>query len=154
MDPLTALGLAAGVVQFVSFVSHLITKTKEIHASASGQTNEIATLETTYSNLQKLRSRLETSSRRDPKLEVVEDKTNFVRHVFAINDLSCACEGDCKRLLEIVGKLKTGAESRHRWQTFRVALKTVFKGNEIVELEQRLHHTQTTLTLHVCSLTP
>ncbi|TRX88400.1 hypothetical protein FHL15_010713 [Xylaria flabelliformis] len=153
MDPLTALGLAAGVVQFVSFASHLISRTKEIHGSASGQAKETLTLEKTYTTLQDLSLRLETSSKRNPKLEIVEKKTDFIKHVFAINDLSRTCESDCRRLLEIVSKLKAvEGESHRRWQTFKVALKTVWKGNEIIELENRLQHTQMTLTLHVCSL--
>ncbi|KAI0183829.1 hypothetical protein EV127DRAFT_312716, partial [Xylaria flabelliformis] len=153
MDPLTALGLAAGVVQFVSFASHLISRTKEIHGSASGQAKETLTIEKTYTTLQDLSLRLETSSKRDPKLEIVEKKTDFIKHVFAINDLSRTCESDCRRLLEIISKLKAvEGESHRRWQTFKVALKTVWKGNEIVELENRLQHTQMTLTLHVCSL--
>ncbi|KAI1736281.1 hypothetical protein F4680DRAFT_469161 [Xylaria scruposa] len=153
MDPLTALSLAASVVQFVSFASHLISKTKEIHGSASGQAKESLTLEKTYTTLQDLSLRLETSSKRDPKLEMVEGRTDFVKHVFAINDLSRTCESDCRKLLEIISKLKAvGGESHRRWQSFKVALKTVWKGNEIVELENKLQHTQMTLTLHVCSL--
>lgn len=153
MDPLTALGLAAAVVQFVGFASHLVSKIKEIQESATGQSKQAATLETIYTQLQHLNSRLELSSKRDPRLEVVQGSTDLVAHVFAINDLSRICEGDCQRLLDIVRKLQVGNDSRRRWQSFRVALKTIWKGSEITDLEQRLHSTQTTLTLHVCSLT-
>lgn len=153
MDPLTALGLAAGVVQFVSFASHLITKTKAVHDSSSGQTDEAATLETTYTRLHELSRNLEACSRRDPTLEIVEGNTDYVKNVLAIKDLSRSCDGDCQKLLKIVDKLKAGDNTHHRWQSFRVALRTVWKGNEIAELEQRLHHTQMTLTLLVCSQT-
>lgn len=153
MDPLTALGLAAGVVQFVSFAAHLISKTKAVHDSSSGQTDEVVTLEATYTRLQELSQNLETCSRPDPTLEIVEGNTDYVKNVLAIKDLSRNCEGDCQRLLKIVDKLKTSGDSHHRWQSFRVALRTVWKGNEIAELEQRLHHTQMTLTLLVCSQT-
>lgn len=154
MDPLTALGLAAGVVQFVSFAAHLVSRTKEIHESAAGKTKETATLESTYIKLQQMSVRLKESSKRDATLEIVEGSTEFVKHVFAINDLSRTCEGDCQRLLDIVGKLKAGGEGAHRRvQTLRVALKTAWKSSEIAELEERLHRTQTKLTIHVCSLT-
>lgn len=153
MDPLTALGLAAGVVQFVSFASHLITKTKEIHASSSGQTDETVTLETTYTRLHELSEKLETCSRPDPMLEIVEGDTDYVQNVLAIKDLSHSCEADCQKLLKVVEKLKPNGDSHRRWQTFRAALRTVCKGSEIAELEQRLHHTQMTLTLLVCSQT-
>lgn len=153
MDPLTALGLAAGVVQFVSFTSHLIMKTKEIHSSASGMTDEVFTLETIYTRLLELSQNLESCSKRDSTLEIAEGNTEYVKNVLAIKDLSRGCEDDCKRLLEKFDKLKTSVDSHRRWQTFRVAVRTVWKGNEIAELEQRLHRTQMTLTLLVCSQT-
>ncbi|KAL1850954.1 hypothetical protein Daus18300_012745 [Diaporthe australafricana] len=154
MDPLTALGLAAGVIQFVSFAAHLVSRTKEIHESATGKTKETATLESLYTKLQQMSLRLEESSKRDATLEIVEGSTDFVNHVFAINDLSRICEGDCRRLLNIVSKLKAGGDgAQRRIQTLRVALKTSWKSDEIAELEKRLHRTQTTITLHVCALT-
>lgn len=153
MDPLTVLGLAAGVVQFVSFASHLIMKTKAVHDSSSGQTEEAATLETTYTRLHELSTVLETCSRHDPKLQILEGNTDYVKNVLAIKDLSRNCEDDCQRLLKIVDKLKTNGDLHHRRNTLAVALRTVWKGNEIAELEQRLHHTQMTLTLLVCTQT-
>lgn len=151
MEPLTALGLAAGVVQFVSFASHIIMKTKETHVSASGQTDELLTLETTYTKLYEMSRTLETCSRRDSALEIVEANTDYAKNFLAIKDLARNCEGDCQRLLKIVEKLKTSDDSCHRWQALRVALRAAWKGNEISELEKRLHHTQMTLTLLVCS---
>lgn len=153
MDPLTAFGLAAGVVQFVSFASHLITKTKEIHVSASGRADDVATLETTYTRLHELSQCLETCSRPDPTLTGFVGNSQDAKNILAIKDLSRSCESDCQKLLKIVEKLQTSDDSHHRWQTFRVALRTVWKGNEIAELEERLHHTQMTLTLLVCSQT-
>lgn len=153
MDPLTVFGLAAGVVQFVSFASHLIMKTKEIHISASGQTDEVGTLEATYTRLHELSQCLETCSRRDTTLEIVEGNTEYANNILAIKELSRSCQDDCQKLLKIFEKLKTSSDSHHRWQTFRVALRTVWKGNEIAALENRLHHTQTRLTLLVCSQT-
>lgn len=55
MDPLTGVGLAANVIQFVGFPSDLISKTSEITASATGTTNKITTtLDTMYTRLQAL----------------------------------------------------------------------------------------------------
>ncbi|KAI0144483.1 hypothetical protein GGR57DRAFT_494917 [Xylariaceae sp. FL1272] len=154
MDPLTAVGLAAGVVQFVSFASHLVSRTKEIHGSVLGQTDEAATVEATYATLNELNKRLEHSSERDLRLEIVQENTDFAKHVFAINDLSRICAGDCRKLLDMVAKLKaSGDGTQRRWQALKIAFKSVYRGNEVAELEQRLQHTQTTLTLHVCSLT-
>lgn len=153
MDPLTAFGLSASVAQFVSFASELISKSKEIYASAKGCTGKVLTLEKVYTRLRDLSSSLESSSQRDLRLEAAEGMSEFKRHVFAINDLSGSCKKDCDRLLEVFRRLQCGDGSRSRWQSFALALKTVWKANEIADLEQRLHHAQATLTLHICALT-
>jgi hypothetical protein len=153
MDPLTALGLSASVAQFVSFASELISKSNEIYNSTKGCTGKVLTLETVYAQLRDLSSSLESSSQKDARLEAVEGTSDFVKHVFAINDLSWSCKKDCDRLLEVLRKLQVGDGSKNRWQSFTLALKTVWKRNEIADLEQRLHHVQATLTLHLCALT-
>ena len=153
MDPLTAFGLSASIVQFVGFASGLISKTKEIYASADSSTSQVSSLETVYGQLRKLSSELQLSSQRDPKLLALEGNQDVVNHIFAINDLSQSCKEDCDRLLDITSKLKSGGTTKRRWQSFRLALKTVWKGNEIADLEQRLHYTQTTLTLQVYGYT-
>ena len=153
MDPLAALGLAANLAQFVSFASELLSRSREIYASAKGCTTNVLTLETIYSQLRELSSGLELSSRRDPKLVAVEGTSEFVKHVFAINNLSQLCKNECDRLLEALRKLQGGGGSRNKWQSFMLALKTVWKSSEIADLEQRLHHVQATLTLEICALT-
>jgi hypothetical protein len=153
MDPLTALGLAANVAQFVSFASELISKSEEIYASAKGCTSKVLTLETVYLQLRDLSSSLELSSQKDPKLVAVQGTSDFTKHVFAINDLSRSCKEDCDRLLEVLRKLRGGDGSKSRWHSFTLALKTIWKSNEIAALEQRLHHVQATLTLQICALT-
>ncbi|KAL9116472.1 MAG: hypothetical protein Q9187_007003 [Circinaria calcarea] len=153
MDPLTALGLSANVAQFVSFVSELLSKSKEIYTSTKGCTNKVLSLETVYAQLRDLSSSLELSSQKDPKLEAVKEKSNFVEHVFSVNGLSQSCKMDCDRLLDVLRELRVGDGSKKRWQSFTIALKTVWKRNEIADLEQRLHYVQATLTLHICTLT-
>ncbi|GAB1319138.1 NACHT-NTPase and P-loop NTPases N-terminal domain-containing protein [Madurella fahalii] len=153
MEPLTALGLAANVIQFVSFASSLIFKIREISTSADGATSEVTTLDTVYGRLHSLSSELELASQRDAMLEAVSEKPDIVNRVFAINDLSRSCKEDCDKLLNIVQMLKSDDGTKHRWQSFRLALKGVWKSDEIARLEQRLHYTQTSLTLQVCALT-
>ena len=152
MDPLTAIGLAANVVQFVSFASELLSKSNEIYNSAKGCSSKVFTLETIYEQLQNLSSSLELSSRKDSNLLLVERTSDFVKHVFAINELSRSCKEDCDRLLKVLCELQGGGGSKNRWRCFKLTLKTIWKGSEISDLEQRLHYTQTTLTLQICSL--
>lgn len=152
MDPASAFGLAAGVVQFVSFASGLLSRSREIHNSAKGCTDQTETLDAVYQRLVRFSSDLQKSSCKDQRLLAVEPRSAFVQHILAINDLAGVCEADCTKILACLQKLKGSSQSITRWQSFRLALKTIWKGREITEMEQRLHHTQTTLTLHICGL--
>ena len=153
MDPLTALGLSANVAQFISYTFSLVSKSQEIYSSAQRCTSKVLTLEAVCAQLRDFSTSLELSSQRNPKLEAVQEESRFKNHVYAINDLSRLCKIDCDRLLEVVRKLQGGSGLKSRWQSFKLAFMTVWKGNEILDLEQRLHHVQQTLTLHICALT-
>jgi hypothetical protein len=58
MDPITALGLAAAVVQFVDFATKLTNGTRQVYVSGSGATAGNADLELCASELEKLCVRL------------------------------------------------------------------------------------------------
>jgi hypothetical protein len=153
MDPLTALGLSASIAQFVSLASELISASKEIYSSAKGSTRKVLTLQTVYAQPGELSSSLEVSSRKDPELMAVEGTSEELKHAFAINELSCTCKIECDRLLEVVHKLQDGSGAKNSFKSFALALKTAWKSSEIADLEQRLHHIQLTLTLHICAST-
>ncbi|KAI0111800.1 hypothetical protein F4814DRAFT_423620 [Daldinia grandis] len=152
MDPLTAFGLSASIVQFIGFASDLISKSREIHSSSKGSTDEVETLDTVYGQLRNLSSSLETSFQRDLLIEEIKEK-EIVHHVLAISDLASTCKLNCDRLLETVRELKGKNGAHTRWKSFKLALKTVWKDNKIADLEQSLHYTQTTLILHICAMT-
>ena len=152
MDPLTALGVAANVAQFVVFAAQLISETKEIHSLAQGSSSRVLTLETTCRCLMLLMPKLEAGSKRDPILEHVKDLSSVKDHIFAINDLSRICQDNCSKLISISQTLKGNENGQSRWQSFRIAMKTVRKNNEIAELDYSLHNTQTSLTFHICVL--
>ena len=153
MDPLTALNVSTSVVQFVSFASDLITKSKEIYKSAKGCTDQVFSLEMIHEQLQDLSLELKASSQIAPRPEILNEKPEIKKRLSAINDLSRLCNVDCDKLLNAVKSLKADHKGKNHWQSFKIAVKTVWKSSEIAELEQRLHRFQTTLTLEVCALT-
>lgn len=51
MDPFTALGLAAAIIQFVEFGAKLVSTSREIYVSADGRTKEHQTLDEICSDL-------------------------------------------------------------------------------------------------------
>lgn len=114
MDPLTALGLAANVIQFVSFASGLVFKMREISTSADGATSEITTLDAVYGRLHSLSSELELASQKNELLEALDERKDVVNRIFAIYNLSRSCKEDCDRRLNIVQTLKSGDGTKRR----------------------------------------
>jgi hypothetical protein len=154
MEPITALGVAASIVQFVSFACKLVSGSNEIFDSARGSAGHIQNIDEVYRQLQDLSKLLQKPTQMEPGLELlVDDKSILAAQTTAINDLSQLCSDECNKLLTTLPKMKGDPGSKTRWQSFRVALKTVWKEKEIASLEQRLKSIQDTLTLEVCSLT-
>jgi len=154
MDPITALGAAAAIAQFVGFAVNLVSASKETFDSAKGSVSHIQTIEDVYGRLRDFSTLLRKPSKMEPGLGLlVEDKSLLDAQTSAINDLSQVCRNECNKLLEVVPKLKCEPDSRTRWQSFRIALMTVWKEKEIASREKRLQGVQVALTLQVCSLT-
>jgi hypothetical protein len=59
MEPLSALSVAAAVVQFVDFGTRLLSQTREIYKSSTGQTERVSLLKRVTRDLDSLTSRVE-----------------------------------------------------------------------------------------------
>jgi hypothetical protein len=146
MDPLSALGVAGNIIQFVTFASGLFSKTVEIYHSTGGLSKEALNLEMVYTKLQDLSSGLESST----SLPGVDG--GLGNEVAALRELSKASKADCELLLGVICKLRVQDRRKKAWQSFRAALQAIWKGTEIAKLEERLQKTQITMTLEVCSI--
>ena len=149
MEPLAAFGFAANIAQFLSFATTLIQTSREIYHSGQGSSNKVLTLEATYKQLKDLSQNLGPGSEEDPAF-VAEARSSPKNSISVNDDLSRVCKYDCIRLLNVIGHIKGRVGPKSRWQSFRIALKTVWKGREISELEERLGRTQNALTFQVC----
>jgi hypothetical protein len=58
LDPITAIGVAGNIVQFVDFAIKLLSKSKEIYQSADGASVEYRSLEAIAANLSRMTDRL------------------------------------------------------------------------------------------------
>jgi hypothetical protein len=65
MDPLSALSVAAAVVQFVDYGTKIVSKGRELYKSADGALSENIKLDTTATRLPSLSSTFEDSLRRN-----------------------------------------------------------------------------------------
>lgn len=145
MDPLSAFGLAASTVQFITFATTLIHKSIEIYGS--GSTDETRSLEATYQTLSQFSHSLGSFG------NVNHLDPGFLSQIQPLMRLSDSCHDDCEKLLEVVSKLKVATNARRRLlKTFKVAWAAFIKDDEIASLEQRLARSQATLTLCICQM--
>lgn len=134
MDPLSAIGLASNIVQFIHFGCSLIRKSSEVHRSASGAEEEHVEIEliaTTLSNHCDRLGQAPSFLNQPPERELL--------------DLAEECKKVAGDLVSLVRKIRSppGIDGkRHRWKSFRQALTTIMKKEEIQSLQQRLRSLQ------------
>lgn len=150
MDPLSALGIAAGVIQFVQFSSAILNSAAKIYQSSQGVSHQSQHLTEIYSKLSHLSSSLKTKVFLD---ESTPNTSDFVQGCSsAIIQLGIGCSADCDKLLDIVSKLQLGRNSGGWWKSFRIALKEHLKSEEISCLQKRIENYETTIMMHLCTL--
>lgn len=160
MDPLTAFGLAANVVSFVSFASDLVKTSVDVYRAGADATGDVLSMERVYGDLSCLSRRLGLTCQQRishdnarpwvPSFDEVEVETA----VLAVKGLAELCKKDCDELLRITDKLrlKMDGDARSKRESFRIAIKKLRKEGDIEKIEGRLHQRQATLTLHVCTI--
>lgn len=129
MEPLTALGLAANLIQFVDFASKLVTRARETYKSVDGALVENSELQAVTENLQTLTGRLHVSSK--------GQVNHFSSAEKQLHDLCSGCRDATAQLLAALERLKTKG-NHNRWSSFRQALESVWKESEIQSLATRL----------------
>ena len=154
MEALTALGLAANIVEFIQFASDLIAKTSEVYNSASNATATTVDLEKVYGRLSTFSLNLQgadttdvgalLSSQAIPYRQSLEDRA----HIAALADLGKECKVTCDQLLEITGDLRAKDGRWRRFWSFKAALETVWNNKKITRLQDRLDKYQGLLLLH------
>ncbi|KAK3933619.1 hypothetical protein QBC46DRAFT_401617 [Diplogelasinospora grovesii] len=123
MDPLTALSVAASVIQFIQFASSLISNTNEIYDSANGASANTLHLEDVYSKLKSLSKTLSVhvGLQIPPGHAGISGSSNKLAEQklgekaspdqgLALVQLSADCKADCNELLKALEKLKVRSE--------------------------------------------
>jgi hypothetical protein len=139
LEAFVAIGLAANVVQFVSFSATLISGTHQAYHSASGLTEEYVDLDYISSSVIELRDSISDSSNGDSKLDDLVDRSVSI----------------AQELLEAIDKLRSppAGTKRKRWKSFAKALMTVWKTPQLAQLEARLEKLRDHLTFHLVCFT-
>jgi hypothetical protein len=118
-NPFTALGLASNIVQFVDFGSKLISESRELYKSASGTTIESKDLRKATENLQQFCDKLVV-----PR-QTASTATRFSKEE-SLRNLTISCKDTAFALLLALRELAARG-SHKKWQSIRVALKSVQK---------------------------
>jgi hypothetical protein len=133
MDPLSALSLAGNIIQFIDFGGKLLSSARELYKSSVGvlNVNEEITLITTDLEglLEKLRGSLCASQGNH-------------RNQDGINSLNKICDeaaAVAQELLTRLGTLRITPGCKHRkWESLRVAIRSLWNEKEIASLSKRL----------------
>lgn len=128
MDPVSAIGLASSAAQLVTFSSDLISKSREIYRSADSSLVKYEELEAIARTLhsQSRRIQAQLGERRAPS----QTGRDLYELCNGVRDVSSTLIGSIEGLK---------AESSSKiWKSFRQALKSVWKEQEIEDLLRRL----------------
>jgi hypothetical protein len=140
LDPLTALGLAGNIVQFVDFTIRLFEDAHKIHKSAHGALQENLDVETVAKTIRILQMKLRLPRGHSM---IADGKAEN-----SLEQLCSSCDEIAEELLEVLGKLKVQG-NKSPWKSMRQAIKSI-KGKAVVaEICGRLKRSQEALELTI-----
>jgi NACHT NTPase-like protein len=136
LDPISAIGLAGNIVQFLDFARSIISESHAVYHSADGTKDEFAELEAIARHIQGF-----TSSLKDPNFETkTADAFDAVRK---------SCLDVATELSGILNSLKVNPGPRQSWRSFQQATKSVWKKDKIHELQLRLYALRNQVTMQM-----
>lgn len=140
-ESLAAVGLAGNIVQFISFSAELVSKTRDIHKSGSGVSGDVVDLDSVSNSLRSLIRPILNQGNVSTQLQQIAER----------------CHDVADELLEATAELKYDSNLSNKgptkWQSFRKALKCIWKKDQIDALKMRLQLLRDQLSLHLVSNT-
>ncbi|KAL8340959.1 hypothetical protein RB601_006862 [Gaeumannomyces tritici] len=130
MDALTALGLAANILQFVEVTGRLISSAREL--SQQGAKSEYVELEAIAQQLRGLAEGIRPPQDGDDDEDPAHTHTDGGVGKLATSSIEIANE-----LLGALDSLKLQG-GKHKWKSFHQALRTVWKAGKIEDLQKRM----------------
>jgi hypothetical protein len=142
MDPLTALGLAAAVVQFVDFGIGVFRKSNEILHSASGASVENASIKDTTLDLQLLLEKIKDSQPRIPAgSSIPSEQLSLISIIEGCNEVG-------NDLLKLVESVSAGPGAGKR-KSIAAALALTWSRNRFQETAGRLERYKKQLSMNI-----
>lgn len=136
MDPVSALGVAASVVQFVEVGTKVVSIVGQLYQSSGGATAANVELVAVTNDLVQLNDELKTAPP--------------AGDAGALEKLCKSCNDVAGDLLEELEGLKVKGNGKRRiFQSIGIAVRALFKEKKITDLQQRLGMIREQLSLHV-----
>lgn len=142
LDPLSAIGLAGNIVQFIDFSCNILSESRKTYRSATGTSTENVELENVAESLRQFTAQLQTSA---------NGQTPHPGANQAFEKVLESCRGVADELLHAIERLKVQDGPHRRWRSFRQALITLWRKEELSGMEKRLSFLREQVTLHLVS---
>lgn len=124
MDPVTAVGLAASILQFIDFSWSLVQGSYEIYRSEAGTTPENAHIRNVILDLRQVTEDMDS------------DIKGQTKHEKALRKLAQKCQDLSSKLAKILEELKMKGDTR--WESLRIKWKSMRKEKDVAIIEKRL----------------
>jgi hypothetical protein len=142
MDPLSALGVAASVVQFIQFGSSLVSKSHELYTHGGLQSN--IDCEEAVQRLIGLTKNVKTSLSDIEGLGRLSENSKVLKTICE----RCASLADC--LLVRLNALRIDDKQKHRkWKSFRQAMKSICSKCVVDSLARKLAECRDEVNSHL-----
>ena len=122
MEAVAAVALASNVLQFGQFSCELFALSAHIRNSTRGWPESHIDLGIIAKNLKKSNEALEHAITTSTELKSLVERSSNI----------------AKQLLSAIEEIRTPSNKNRRWSSFKQALRTVWKKNQIDELQSRL----------------
>jgi len=132
MDPVTALGVAAGAVQLLSFAGKLLKTGREIHQAGHGTTVQNEELQSITTTLRRLSRSLADEYKKKSSSEQETEQLEV-----ELQEIYENCQKVSNELIEALQKLGSGEKSGS-FASARQAFRNVWSENDVVALERRV----------------
>ncbi|KAH7135620.1 hypothetical protein B0J11DRAFT_454149, partial [Dendryphion nanum] len=143
LEALAAVGLASSITQFIDFTSKLFTTATKIYLSVEGSTRDSQNLEDLTQSLQHICADLSRNSRNAQGLGLAPPKITP-----SLEKLGTDCQNEANAFLSVLHNLKA-KKTGSKWSSFRAALSTIWKENQVNSMEKRLETYRSQLILEL-----
>ncbi len=131
LETIAALSLAGNIVQFVDFGCRLFSKSRELYKSSEGALDETVELE-------KIATSLSTMSEGLTKIPpLAAQQSQWCQDEITLKSIAQGCKKIADELLEALDELRV-KNSKMKWQSFRVALKRIWRSGKIESMSRKL----------------